>query len=360
MSAIERRKTKEIKIGDVFIGADNPIAVQSMTNTKTSDIEKTILQIKELENAGCEIIRVGVPDEASAKAIRHIKDGICIPIVADIHYDHRLAVLSIENGADKIRINPGNIGDEKKVINVLEAARSYGIPIRIGVNTGSIREEIIKKHGGLNSFAVLESIQENLMIFEKYHFEKIVLSVKSSNVLLNHEANKLISERYDHPVHIGVTESGSDMAGLVRSSVGLGMLLKDGIGDTIRVSLSNDPVEEIKAAYEILGCLDLRHRGVEIISCPTCARTDVDLLSIVREVKKRTADIRQHIKIAVMGCPVNGIGEAKEADIGIAGAKTGFVLFENGHITARVSEKDAINELMIRIRRMLDDDKETV
>lgn len=360
MRTICRRKTKEIRIGHVLIGADNPVAVQSMTNTKTSDITKTVLQIKELEGAGCEIIRVGIPDEASARAIKHIKKDICIPVVADIHYDHRLALLSIENGADKIRINPGNIGDETKIKKVIEAANAAGIPIRIGVNTGSIRDEIIKRNGGLNSFAVLDSIRENLTVFEKYGFENIVLSVKSSNVLLNYEANRLLSEKYDHPVHIGVTEAGSDTAGLVRSAVGLGMLLKDGIGDTIRVSLSNEPVEEVKAAYEILGCLGLRHRGVEIISCPTCARTETDLISLVREVKKRTADIRRHIKIAVMGCPVNGIGEAKEADIGIAGTKDGFVLFERGNITARVSEKEAINELMIRIRRILDDDKETV
>ena len=353
MSRIIRRKTKIVKIGDVFIGGDNPIAIQSMTNTKTYDAKKTIEQIKKLEAAGCEIIRVSVPDQKSAEAISEIKKNVTIPLVADIHYDYRLAIESIKNGADKIRINPGNIGGKERLKEVVKVAKEYFIPIRIGVNCGSLEKDILEKYDEINGFAILESVDRNVGIMNDLGFENIVISVKSSDVLLNYEANMMVAEEYDIPIHLGLTEAGSDNEGIIRSSIGIGMLLNQGIGDTVRISLSNDPIEEVFAAYEIMKSLKLRKTGIEIISCPTCARTEVDIIGITRAFKKRTKNMKEHIKVAIMGCSVNGIGESKDADVGIAGGNEEFLLFEKGRIVGKVKEKDAVDELIKLVKRVI-------
>ncbi|MGE5677805.1 MAG: flavodoxin-dependent (E)-4-hydroxy-3-methylbut-2-enyl-diphosphate synthase [Pseudomonadota bacterium] len=345
------KNTRKVRIGDRYIGGGEPVLIQSMTNTKTQDIAGTVLQIKRLEAAGCDIVRVAVPDIEAAEAIRRIKEQISIPLVADIHFDYRLAVEAIRNGADKIRINPGNIGDPERVRKVVEAAREREIPIRIGINSGSLEKDLLEKYGHPTADALVESTVNNIRLLESMNFEDLVISIKSSDVMLTVDSYLKASKVTDHPMHIGVTEAGTVLAGAVKSSVGLGILLHNGIGDTIRVSLTGDPVEEIHVAGEILKSLKLMGGGIEIISCPTCRRTNVDLIRVAEEVEKRVRNIKasKPMKLAVMGCAVNGPGEAREADLGIAGGQGEFLLFIKGQIIRKVSQESAIEELVKEI-----------
>ena len=344
--------TRIIDVGGVKIGGGEPIRVQSMTNTYTKDIDATVSQINELEKAGCEIVRVTIPDMVSAVAIKEIKKRIKIPLVADIHFDYRLAVESIKRGADKIRINPGNIGSVDRISKVVDEAKKRNIPIRIGVNSGSIDREIVKKYGRVNKYAVLESIERSMGQIFKFDYENIVVSIKSSDIFLNYESNKIFSEKYDFPIHIGITEAGGGTEGIVKSSIGISMLLNENIGDTIRVSLTDNPVEEIYAAFSILKVLRKRNDYIEFISCPTCGRTNVDLISISQEIKEKLRDVKKDIKVAIMGCAVNGPGEAREADIGIAGGKGEFLLFKRGKIIAKLDEKNVVDRLIKEIKGM--------
>lgn len=349
---MKRKITKEIKIGAVIIGGSQPIAIQSMCNTDTRDADSTIKQILSLEKAGCEIIRVAVPDQAAAKAIGEIKKNIHIPLVADIHFDYRLALLSLEMGIDKIRINPGNIGEEKRVEEVAKACKAQGVPIRIGVNSGSLEKSIIEKYGGVTPEGLVESALKHVRLLEKYAFEDIVISIKASNVPFSLEAYSLLSEKVPYPLHLGITEAGTVWSGTIKSAVGIGAILSMGIGDTIRVSLTGDPVEEVKAAKEILKSLGLRQFGIEFISCPTCGRTEIDLIRIANEVEERLQHINKPIKVAVMGCVVNGPGEAKEADIGIAGGKGVGLLFKKGEIIKKVQESELVGALLEEIEKL--------
>ncbi|AEM78778.1 flavodoxin-dependent (E)-4-hydroxy-3-methylbut-2-enyl-diphosphate synthase [Thermoanaerobacter wiegelii] len=351
-----RKITREVKIGNKKIGGNNPILVQSMTNTDTHDIEKTIEQIKRLEAEGCDIIRVAVPDMEAAEAIKEIKKNINIPLVADIHFDYRLAIKSIENGADKIRINPGNIGKKENIKKVVEIAKERGIPIRIGVNSGSLEKEILSKYKGVTAEAVVESALKNVLILEKLGFYDIVISLKTTNVPLTIEAYKLASSKVDYPLHVGITEAGTIEAGTIKSAIGIGTLLYLGIGDTIRVSLTGDPVHEVRVGRHILRSLGLLKEGVEIISCPTCGRAKIDLIKLAEEVEKRTTNIKKPLKVAVMGCVVNGPGEAKEADIGIAGGDREGVIFKKGKVYKKVKEEELIEELMKEIEKLLEED----
>ena len=344
------RKTREIKIGNLYIGGENPIIIQSMTNTPTEDVEKTVAQIKELEKAGCELVRVTVNTEKAAEAIKEIKKQINIPLVADIHFDYKLALKAMENGIDKLRINPGNIGDDEKVRLVVEKAKESNVPIRIGVNSGSVEKKILEKYGRVTADGMVESAMYHVNLLEKYGFNNIIISLKASNVKMMVDAYKKISELVDYPLHLGVTEAGTEFQGTVKSSIGIGSLLVDGIGNTIRVSLTENPVEEIKVAKEILKVLGLRE-GVEIVSCPTCGRTQIDLIGLAKKVEKEFGNIEKNIKIAVMGCVVNGPGEAKEADIGVASGKGEGLLFKKGEIVKKVKEEEIIPEL----RKMLEE-----
>ena len=351
-----RKITYEVKIGNKKIGGNNPILVQSMTNTDTHDIGKTIEQIKRLEAEGCDIIRVAVPDIKAAEAIKEIKKNINIPLVADIHFDYRLAIKSIENGADKIRINPGNIGREENIKKVVEIAKERGIPIRIGVNSGSLEKEILHKYKGITAEAVVESALKNVLILEKLGFYDIVISLKTPNVPLTIEAYKLASSKVNYPLHVGITEAGTIEAGTIKSAIGIGTLLYLGIGDTIRVSLTGDPVHEVRVGRQILRSLGLLKEGVEIISCPTCGRTKIDLIRLAEEVEKRTKHIKKPLKVAVMGCVVNGPGEAKEADIGIAGGDGEGIIFKKGKVYKKVKEEELVEELMKEIEKLLEED----
>ena len=344
------RKTREIKIGNLYIGGENPIIIQSMTNTPTEDVEKTVAQIKELEKAGCELVRVTVNTEKAAEAIKEIKKQINIPLVADIHFDYKLALKAMENGIDKLRINPGNIGDDEKVRLVVEKAKELNVPIRIGVNSGSVEKKILEKYGRVTADGMVESAMYHVNLLEKYGFNNIIISLKASNVKMMVDAYRKISELVDYPLHLGVTEAGTEFQGTVKSSIGIGSLLVDGIGNTIRVSLTENPVEEIKVAKEILKVLGLRE-GVEIVSCPTCGRTQIDLIGLAKKVEKEFGNIEKNIKIAVMGCIVNGPGEAKEADIGVAGGKGEGLLFKKGEVVKKVKEEEIIPEL----RKMLEE-----
>lgn len=348
-----REQTRQIQIGQVKVGGGAPIAIQSMTNTKTHDIEATVAQILKLEEAGCEIVRVAVPDEAAAKSIEQIVKRIHIPLVADIHFDYRLALMAIENGINKLRINPGNIGDEDKVRKVVESAKAHQIPIRIGVNSGSVEKGLLEKYGKVCAEAMVESAKKHIDILEEMNFQDIVVSLKASTVPLAIEAYTLFAEKYAYPLHVGITESGTLYKGTVKSSAGLGAILSRGIGDTIRVSLSDDPVEEIRCAKTVLQSLELRRFGVEIISCPTCGRTNVDLIGLATEVERRTAHIKKPLRIAVMGCVVNGPGEAKEADIGIAGGKGEGLIFKKGEIIRKVPEESLIENFMQELEELL-------
>lgn len=343
------RNKREVKIGDVKIGGTNPVAIQSMCNTDTRDAAATSEQILRLEEAGCDIIRVAVPDMDAAEAIRKIKDAIHIPLVADIHFDYRLAIRAIENGVDKVRINPGNIGDKNKVREVADLAKSNGVPIRIGVNGGSLEKSLLRKYGGPVPEALVESALRHVEILDELNFEDIVVSIKVSNVSDMIKAYRLFDSKTDIPLHIGVTEAGTPKNGIIKSAVGIGALLAEEIGDTIRVSLTADPVEEVTAAKEILKALSLRKDGAELISCPTCGRTKIDLIALANEVESRISAIDKPIKVAVMGCAVNGPGEAREADIGIAGGDGEGLIFKNGEIIKKVPYDMLVEELMKEI-----------
>lgn len=347
--SFKRRKTREINIGGVKIGGDNPIAIQSMCNTDTRDVKATVDQIKRLEKAGCEIIRVAVPDMEAAECIRDIKKSIDIPLVADIHFDYRLALRCMENGIDKIRINPGNIGSADRVKLVADMAKRNGIPIRIGVNSGSLEKNLVEKYGGVTPQGLVESALGHIKLLEENDFYDIAVSIKASNVPFSVEVYELLSDTVDYPLHVGITEAGTVWGGTVKSAVGIGAILSRGIGDTIRVSLTGDPVEEIYAAKEILKSLELRKFGVEFISCPTCGRTSIDLIKIANEVEERVKNIDKNIKVAVMGCAVNGPGEAREADIGIAGGHGEGLIFKKGQILRKVPEDRLVEELFKEI-----------
>lgn len=340
-----RNETKQIRIGDVWIGGGHPIAIQSMTNTKTEDEEATVAQILRLEKAGCEIIRCAVPTEEAALALREIKKRIHIPLVADIHFDYRLAIAAIENGADKIRINPGNIGSKDRVRMVVEKAKEKNIPIRVGVNSGSLEKDLVEKYGGVTAEGIVESALDKVHMIEEMGYDNLVVSIKSSDVLMCVKAHELIARECPYPLHVGITESGTLMSGNIKSSIGLALILNQGIGDTIRVSLTGDPVEEIKSAKLILRTLGLRKGGIEVVSCPTCGRTKIDLIGLANKVEQMVADIPLDIKVAVMGCVVNGPGEAKEADIGIAGGIGEGLLIKKGEIVKKVKEEELLDTL---------------
>ena len=340
-----RDETKEIKIGNRYIGGGNAIAIQSMTNTKTEDVQATVNQILALEKAGCEIIRCAVPTMEAAKALAEIKKEIHIPLVADIHFDYRLAIAAIEAGADKIRINPGNIGDEKRVQAVVDKAKEYGIPIRVGVNSGSLEKVLVEKYGGVTAEGLVESAMDKVHLIENMGYDNLVVSIKSSDVMMCVKAHELIAKECKYPLHVGITESGTVWAGNIKSSIGLGLILGQGIGDTIRVSLTGNPVEEIKTAKLVLRTLGLRKGGIEVVSCPTCGRTQIDLIGLATQVGEMVADMPLDIKVAVMGCVVNGPGEAKEADIGIAGGVGEGLLIRHGEVVKKVKEEELLETL---------------
>lgn len=349
---IVRRETQQIKIGSVAVGGNAPISVQSMTNTDTRDAATTIAQITALANAGCEIVRVAVPDEQAAVALPEIKQHISIPLIADVHFSHRLALAAIKAGVDGLRINPGNIGGKQKVMEVVAAAKDSGIPIRIGVNAGSLKKELLQKYRGVSAEAMVESALEHVQILEELNFEDIKISLKASHVPLMVQAYRLLAKKVNYPFHIGVTEAGTLSSGTVKSAVGIGILLAEGLGDTIRVSLTGDPVHEIKVAYQILQALDLRRRGVEIISCPTCGRTEIDLINLAQQVEEKLQYLQKPLKVAVMGCAVNGPGEAREADIGVAGGKGMGLIFRKGEIIRQVPEDKLMEELLKEIESL--------
>ncbi|WP_423219570.1 flavodoxin-dependent (E)-4-hydroxy-3-methylbut-2-enyl-diphosphate synthase [Fervidicella metallireducens] len=349
---IVRRKSKKIKVGNIYVGGDSPITIQSMTNTYTSDVKNTVNQILDLEKAGCEIVRVAVPDMEAAQAIKQIKKEITIPIVADIHFDFRLAIESMKNGVDALRINPGNIGDEIKVKEVVECAKFYDVPIRIGVNSGSLEKNLLEKYKTPSPEALVESALNHVHLLEKNNFTNIVISVKSSNVISNIESYRLLAKKVEYPLHLGVTEAGTAFLGTIKSSIGIGTLLCEGIGDTIRVSLTDNPLEEIKVAKEILKACGLRKNGIELISCPTCGRTNINLIELAKEAEKALFNINKDIKVAIMGCVVNGPGEAREADIGIAGGINEGILFKKGKIIKKVPEELLLEELIEEIKKM--------
>lgn len=349
----ERHKTRTVRIGDVAIGGDNPIRIQSMCNTKTENVEATVAQIRALAAAGCEIIRVAVPNEAAASALKDIRRQIKLPLVADIHFDYRLALAAMENGADKIRINPGNIGEDWKLREVVNAAKERNIPIRVGVNSGSLEKEILKKYGGVTAEGIVESALEKVGRIEELGYENLVISIKSSDVLMCIKAHELLADKTDYPLHIGITEAGTLLRGTVKSAVGLGVILYEGIGDTIRVSLTGDPLEEIKAAREILKSLGLRKGGVEVVSCPTCGRTEIDLIGLANQVEglvERYSDL--DVRVAVMGCVVNGPGEAREADFGVAGGKGAGVLIRKGEVIRTMPESELLPALEAELQRV--------
>ena len=340
-----RDHTKKINIGGRVIGGGSPIAIQSMTNTPTEDIEATTAQIRRLEKAGCEIIRCTVPTLEAARALKEIKKQIGIPLVADIHFDYKMAIAAMENGADKIRINPGNIGSRENVKTVVSVAKERNIPIRVGVNSGSLEKELVEKYGGVTAEGIVESALDKVHMIEDMDYDNLVISIKSSDVMMCVRAHELLADKTPYPLHVGITESGTVNSGNIKSSIGLALILNQGIGDTIRVSLTGDPVEEIKSAKLILRTLGLRKGGIEVVSCPTCGRTKIDLIGLASEVEKMVADIPLDIKVAVMGCVVNGPGEAKEADIGIAGGIGEGLLIKKGEIVRKVPEAELLETL---------------
>lgn len=345
-----QRKSRVVRVGKVAVGGGNPIVVQSMTNTDTRDVAATVEQIAKLEQAGCEIIRVAVLDQEAAAAIKQIKQSISIPLVADIHFDYKLALLSIDAGADGLRINPGNIGDQRKVAAIVSACRDRKIPIRIGVNSGSLDKRMLARYGSICKEAMVESAMENIRILEDMDFREIKVSLKSSSVLLSLDAYRLMAEKVDYPLHVGITEAGTKDRALIKSSLGIGMLLYEGIGDTIRFSLTADPVDEVWAAYELLRVLEIRQRGMELISCPTCGRCQIDLIRLAEEVDQAIRAWPEPLKVAVMGCIVNGPGEAREADVGIAGGRGFGLLFRKGQIVKKVPEAEMLEVLLNEIQ----------
>jgi len=347
---MHREHTKVVKIGDRVIGGGNPILIQSMTNTRTEDVEATVAQIRRLTAAGCEIIRCTVPTMEAALALKEIKKQIEIPLVADIHFDYKMAIAAMENGADKIRINPGNIGSMERIKAVVDTAKERNIPIRVGVNSGSLEKELVEKYHGVTAEGIVESALDKVKIIEDLGYDNLVISIKSSDVLMCAKAHELIADQTNYPLHVGITEAGTLFSGNIKSAVGLGIILSQGIGDTIRVSLTGDPVEEIKSAKLILKTLGLRKGGIEVVSCPTCGRTKIDLIGLANQVETMAAEFPLDIKVAVMGCVVNGPGEAKEADIGIAGGIKEGLLIKHGEIVKKLPE----DELLSALRRELE------
>ena len=347
---LKKMKTHEVKIGDRVIGGDRPILIQSMTNTKTEDVEATVAQINALTKAGCDIVRCAVPTMEAALAIKEIKKQITIPLVADIHFDYKLAIAAMENGADKIRINPGNIGSVDRIKAVVDVAKEKNIPIRVGVNSGSLEKHLVEKYHGVTAEGIVESALYNVKIIEDMGYDNLVISIKSSDVMMCVRAHELIAEKTNHPLHVGITESGTIISGNIKSSVGLGLILGQGIGDTIRVSLTGDPVEEIKSAKLILRTLGLRTGGIEGVSCPTCGRTKIDLIGLANKVETLVANYPSlNIKVAVMGCVVNGPGEAKEADLGVAGGIGEGLIIKNGEVDRKVPEDKLLSELQYEL-----------
>ncbi len=346
MNLIARKKTRQISVGPVKIGGGNPVAVQSMCNTDTRDVKATLAQIARLEAAGCEIVRLAVPDDEAAKALGGIRKGATVPLVADIHFDYRLALEAVKQGIDGLRINPGNIGGKEKVGEVVKTCREREIPIRIGVNAGSLEKHLLEKYGHPTAEAIAESAFGHIRILEDLDYRNIKVSLKASDVMTTVQAYRLFSMQADYPLHIGISEAGTLFSGTVKSSVGLGILLAEGIGDTLRVSLTADPVEEVRVAYEILKSLKIRQRGVNIISCPTCGRTEIDIIGLAEAVERRLAHIKEPLTVAVMGCVVNGPGEAREADVGIAGGKGTGLLFKHGEIVRKFDERELADVLV--------------
>lgn len=347
-----RVKNKQVDIGGVKIGGAAPVSVQSMTNTDTRDVTATVKQIRALEEAGCELVRVAIPDAEAARQAGKIKAQIEIPLIADIHFNHKLALQVLDLGIDGLRINPGNIGSAKKVKELAQAAGQKEVPIRIGVNAGSLEEELLKKYGSPTAEAMVESALKHVRLLEKYKFEDIIISLKASEVMMTLEAYELIAQKVNYPLHLGITEAGPEWAGTIKSAVGIGSILSKGIGDTIRVSLTGDPVEEVKVGYEILKALGLRSRGPRIISCPTCGRCEIDLIEIANKVEKEIRSLDLDLKVAIMGCVVNGPGEAKEADIGIAGGKDVGLLFKQGEVIKKVAGNELVTTLLAEIEQM--------
>lgn len=355
---ILRRRTRQIQLGEVAVGGKSPISVQSMTNTDTKDVEQTVGQIKRLQAAGCDIVRVAVLDLEAALAIRAIREKIALPLIADIHFDYRLAVAAMENGADGIRINPGNLGGEEKIRQVVDAAKRHGVPIRVGVNSGSIEKDLLQTHGypnAENCKALIESAMRNVRLLEKQGFQQIKISIKSADVLTTISSYQQLSKATDYPLHLGVTEAGGLIAGTVKSSVALGILLSQGIGDTFRISLTRDPVEEVRVGFELLRSLKIRERGPELISCPTCGRTRIDLFSLAEEVERFVQTMESPLKVAVMGCAVNGPGEARQADIGVAGGNGVGIIFKKGEIWKKVHEDELLEVFMAELKRLEDE-----
>ena len=350
---IHREGTKELKIGNLKVGAGNPISVQSMTKTKTSDIDATVAQIHALEEAGCQIVRSAVPDKESAEALREIKKQINIPLVADVHFNHEYALIAAEAGVDKLRINPGNIGDPDKIKAIVDAAKAHAIPIRVGVNSGSLEPKIRKKyHGHVTAEGLVKSALNNIKVLEDFDFTDIVVSIKATSVPMTVKAYQMIAKRIKYPLHVGVTEAGIPRIGTIRSAAGIGAILSQGIGDTIRVSLTGDPLEEVRIGYEILKSLELTFHGVTVISCPTCGRTDIDVVNIAQEVENKTRHIKQPLTVAVMGCEVNGPGEAADADVGLAGGRGVGLIFREGQVVRKVPEVEMIDVLLDEIESM--------
>lgn len=349
---VEKMRTKVVNIGDVAIGGDNPVAIQSMCNTDTRDVNATVNQIKELEDEGCEIIRVAVPDMEAAEAVGEIKKRINIPLVCDIHFDYRLALKCLEMGVDKLRLNPGNIGGRDRVEAVVNAAKARQVPIRIGVNSGSLERDILEKYGRVTSDGLVESAMRHVRILEDLDYNNIVISIKASNVPFSMETYTLLAAKTNYPVHLGITEAGTLYSGTIKSAVGIGAILSMGIGDTIRVSLTDKPIEEVRAAKEILKALELRKFGISFVSCPTCGRTEIDLISLAKQVEERCKNINKDIKVAVMGCVVNGPGEAREADLGIAGGKGYGLIFKKGEILHKLPEDQLLNAFVDEINKL--------
>jgi (E)-4-hydroxy-3-methylbut-2-enyl-diphosphate synthase len=350
---IERTSTRQVSVGQVKIGGGAPVVVQSMTNTDTSDLGATVSQIRRLEEAGCEVVRVALLDLGCAKNISKIKSKIGIPIIADIHFDHRLALLALDEGVDGLRINPGNIGSKKKIEAVIQKAGGKRVPIRIGVNAGSLEKDLLKKYGHPTPDAMVESALRHIAILEEFDFHNIKVSLKASNVIDTIQAYRIFSRKKDYPLHIGISEAGTTFSGTIKSSIGLGMLLAEGIGDTIRVSLTADPVEEVKVAYEILKSLGIRKRGINIISCPTCGRSEIDVERIAREVEMRLSHIKEPLNISILGCVVNGIGEGKESHLGIAGGKGKGILFKNGKVARKIKEEEMVKTLVVEAEELV-------
>lgn len=357
---VERHKTKEVKIGNRIIGGNHPIAIQSMTNTKTEDIAATVAQIQQLTKAGCEIIRCAVPTMEAAKALKEIKKQIAIPLVADIHFDYRLAIAAMENGADKIRINPGNIGSADRVKAVVDEAKSRNIPIRVGVNSGSLEKDLVEKYHGVTAEGIVESALDKVKMIEDMGYDNLVISIKSSDVMMCVKAHELIASKTEHPLHVGITEAGTLISGNIKSSIGLGLILSQGIGDTIRVSLTGDPIEEIKSAKLILRTLGLRKGGIEVVSCPTCGRTQINLIQLANQVETMVAEFPLDIKVAVMGCVVNGPGEAKEADLGVAGGIGEGLIIKHGKVFKKVPEEELLPALRYELEHWSETNVETI